>query len=68
MAHLSFLFGLMQKIPVRYFMEEESSFFDRERDRLSREITAVREHNGLLKRGLKWAYRDLKNYYPQAMR
>lgn len=63
---LDSLFGLMQEIPVQY-MEEESSFFDRERDRLSREITAVRKHNGLLKCGLKCAYRDLKNYYPQAM-
>lgn len=64
---LNSLFGLTQEIPVQYFMEEESSFFDRERDKLSREITAVRKHNGLLECGLKCAYRDLKNYYPQAI-
>jgi len=45
---LNSLFGLMQEIPVQYFMEEESSFFDRERDRLSREITTVGSTMGCL--------------------
>jgi len=43
----------MHKFQCEISMEEEPSFFERERDRLSREITAVRRHDGPLEWGLK---------------
>jgi hypothetical protein len=49
-------------------MEEESSFFDRERDRLAREINAVRKsnHPGIYR--LNFICRVLKSSYLPVMR
>ena len=49
--------------------EEESSFFERERDRLSREITSVSRRGHTVKSSIKigMVHRGLKNCFRQQM-